>query len=92
MLALSCDTDGPFNLGNGTGYSVREVVEAARAVTGHAIPAEVAPRRPGDPARLIAAPEKAHNVLGWRPKFDDIRTIIESAWAWHQAHPNGYSA
>jgi UDP-glucose 4-epimerase len=90
ILALSCDVDGPFNLGNGTGYSVREVVDAAREVTGHAIPAEVAPRRPGDPARLIAAPERAHSVLGWSPEFDDIRTIIGSAWAWHQAHPNGY--
>ena len=90
ILALTGDLSGPFNLGNGTGYSVKEVIEAARRVTGHPIPAEVAPRRPGDPPRLIAAADKAHDVLGWHPELDNIETIIKSAWDWHQKHPDGY--
>jgi UDP-glucose 4-epimerase len=90
ILALEKDVSGPFNLGTGTGNSVLEVIEACRNVTGHAIPAELAPRRPGDPARLVAGAEKAKTVLGWTPKFADMHTIVESAWKWHQAHPNGY--
>jgi len=90
ILALEKDVSGPFNLGTGTGNSVLEVIEACREVTGHAIPAELAPRRPGDPARLVAGAEKAKTVLGWRPQFADIRTIVESAWKWHQTHPHGY--
>lgn len=89
-LALEGKQQGPFNLGNGSGYSVRQVIEMAREVTGHEIPAQVAPRRPGDPARLIAAATKAHDELGWRPAYADLRTIIEHAWAWHQRHPDGY--
>jgi UDP-glucose 4-epimerase len=92
ILALEKDVCGPFNLGTGAGNSVREVIDACREVTGHAIPAEVAPRRPGDPARLVASPEKANAVLGWVPQLTDMRTIVESAWKWHQAHPNGYDA
>lgn len=91
MLALTCEQDGPYNLGNGTGYSVKEVIEVARAVTGHPIPAEIGPRRPGDPARLIAAPDKAREILGWQPQYDDLEQIIASAWRWHQAHPQGYA-
>lgn len=79
-----------FNLGNGVGFSVREVVEVCRAVTGHPIPAEVRPRRAGDPAQLIASSEKAKRVLGWQPQLDDLPTIVKTAWAWHKRHPNGY--
>jgi UDP-glucose 4-epimerase len=79
-----------FNLGNGTGFSVMEVIETARRVTGHSIPAQVAPRRAGDPAVLIASSEKAKRVLGWQPRYNRLETIIESAWRWHQAHPYGY--
>lgn len=79
-----------FNLGNGTGFSVKEVIETARKVTGHPIPAKITPRRAGDPARLIASSEKARTVLGWNPQFADLEKIIESAWKWHKNHPNGY--
>jgi len=80
-----------YNLGNGTGFSVKEVVEIARKVTGHPIPAEVAPRRAGDPAVLIASSKKAVEELGWKPKYNSIDTVIETAWNWHKNHPNGYS-
>ncbi|OPJ59008.1 UDP-glucose 4-epimerase GalE [Clostridium oryzae] len=79
-----------FNLGNGKGFSVKEVVEAARKVTGKPIKAEVAPRRAGDPAILIASSEKAMKELGWKPKYNSLETIIDSAWKWHLSHPNGY--
>ncbi len=79
-----------FNLGNGVGFSNKEVVEAARRVTGHPIPAQIGPRRAGDPARLVASSEKAKAVLGWDPKYADLETIISTAWAWHKNHPNGY--
>lgn len=79
-----------YNLGNGRGFSVKEVIETARAVTGHPIPAEIAPRRPGDPAVLIASSAKIQSELGWEPRHPELRDIIESAWAWHRAHPNGY--
>lgn len=90
IIALTSEHSGAFNLGNGTGYSVKDVIETARRVTGHPIPAELAGRRPGDPPRLVAGPEKARNVLGWKPQFDDLETIIRSSWNWHQAHPGGY--
>ncbi|MGL4109670.1 UDP-glucose 4-epimerase GalE [Clostridium sp. LP20] len=80
-----------YNLGNGTGFSVKEVVDVARKVTGHPIPAEVAPRRAGDPATLIASSERAIKELGWEPKFNDLETIISTAWNWHKNHPTGYS-
>jgi UDP-glucose 4-epimerase len=73
-----------FNLGNGQGFSVREVIESARRVTGHPIPAEVHPRRPGDPAVLVASSEKAIQELGWKPGYTDLDAIVRSAWAWHQ--------
>ena len=80
-----------FNLGNGVGYSVREVIETARKVTGHPIPAVEIPRRAGDPARLVASGEKAKTVLGWEPKITSLEDIIRSAWIWHSTHPNGYN-
>ncbi len=79
-----------FNLGSNTGYSVLEMIEAARKVTGHPIPMQIGERRAGDPALLIASSEKAKNILGWQPEFTDIEEIIASAWKWHQGHPNGY--
>lgn len=80
-----------FNLGNGVGYSVREVIETARKVTGHPIPAVEIPRRAGDSARLVASGEKAKTVLGWEPKITSLEDIIRSAWVWHSTHPNGYN-
>ncbi|WP_096437448.1 UDP-glucose 4-epimerase GalE [Alteribacter populi] len=79
-----------FNLGNGNGYSVKEVIDVARKVTEHAIPAEIKERRAGDPAVLIASSEKAKNVLGWRPQFDSLEKIIKDAWNWHKGYPEGY--
>ncbi|MDU1054252.1 UDP-glucose 4-epimerase GalE [Clostridium baratii] len=79
-----------YNLGNGTGFSVKEMIDIARKVTGHEIPAKVAPRRAGDPAILIASSEKVMKELNWKPKFNSVETIIETAWNWHKNHPNGY--
>jgi UDP-glucose 4-epimerase len=79
-----------YNVGNGAGFSVREVIETARQVTGHPIPAEVQPRRPGDPARLVASSEKLQRALGWKPRLADLSTILATAWRWHQSHPDGY--
>ncbi len=79
-----------INLGNGGGYSVKEVIEAARKVTGKPIEAVIVPRRAGDPSRLVANAAKAHDILGWNPQFPEIEKIIESAWKWHEANPNGY--
>lgn len=81
-----------FNLGNGVGFTVKEVIETARKVTGHPIPAQVAPRRAGDPAKLIASSEKAKQVLGWRPEHAELEEIIATAWKWHKTHPQGYSS
>ena len=80
-----------FNLGSSTGFSNLAIVEAARKVTGHPIPLEIAGRRPGDPDTLVASSDKARQVLGWQPKFDNIEMIIETAWKWHSIHPNGYA-
>ena len=95
ILAVKYLLDGGksdvFNLGNGVGYSVREVIEMARRVTGHPIPATETPRRAGDPARLVASSEKARRVLGWNPTHASLEEIIESAWNWHKNHPNGYT-
>ncbi len=79
-----------FNLGNGQGFSVLEMIEAARRVTGHSIPAIIAPRRPGDPARLVASSEKAGRMLGWQPVRTSVEEIIADAWRWHQNHPDGF--
>lgn len=80
-----------INLGNGTGYSVLEVIEAARQVTGREINMHIEPRRAGDPAHLIAKADRARDVLGWQPAHPDLADIIGSAWRWRQAHPNGYA-
>lgn len=94
ILALRALDEGSrtYNLGNGKGFSVKEVIETAREVTGHPIPAEVGPARPGDPATLIASSDKIREELGWEPRYPDLRSIIESAWRWHQAHPQGYES
>lgn len=94
ILALSALDDHPAlicNLGNGAGYSVLEVIQTAREVTGHPIPAKVAPRRPGDGPSLVADATRARAVLGWEPRIPDLRDIVASAWAWHQTHPDGYA-
>lgn len=81
-----------FNLGNGVGFTVQEVIEVARDVTGHPIPARIMERRPGDPAQLIASSEKAQSVLKWRPQFADLHIIVSSAWNWYKNHLNGFGA
>lgn len=80
-----------YNLGNGNGFSVKEVIETARRVTGRAIPARVEGRRPGDPATLVASSEKIKRELGWDPQYDSLEEIVASAWKWHSAHPHGYA-
>lgn len=80
-----------FNLGNGVGFTVKEVIDTAREVTGHPIPVKITPRRAGDPAQLIASSEKARTVLGWHPEHADLKEIITTAWNWHKNHPNGFS-
>ena len=79
-----------FNLGSGTGFSVKEVIEAAREVTGDKIPAVISPKRSGDPARLVASSDKAKNILGFKPCCTDLKEIIQPAWMWHKKHPEGY--
>jgi UDP-glucose 4-epimerase len=92
ILALEALDSGSrtYNLGNGLGFSVKEVVEAAREITGHPIPVETGQRRPGDVATLVAGSEKIRRELGWSPRYADLRTIVQSAWDWHRAHPAGY--
>jgi len=90
ILALSADRSEFYNLGTGGGTSVREVINACRKITGHAIPTIERPRRAGDPARLVASSERARESLGWKPLFANIEAIVESAWRWHFAHPAGY--
>jgi len=80
-----------YNLGNGAGYSVRQVIETARRVTGRRITAVANPRRPGDAPRLVASSEKIRRELGWQPKYPGLEEIIASAWAWHQKYPEGYT-
>ena len=81
---------GIFNLGSGDGYSVQEMITAAREATGHDIPVKIGARRAGDPARLVADSSRARSVLGWQPKTARMEDIIASAWRWHSSHPNGY--
>jgi UDP-glucose 4-epimerase len=92
ILALGALDQGSrtYNLGSGEGFTVKEVIEMAREVTGQPIPYELTARRPGDPATLIASSDKIRRELGWKPKYPGLRDIIESAWKWHQSHPNGY--
>jgi UDP-glucose 4-epimerase len=82
---------GIYNLGNGNGYSVKEVIETVKKVTGRKVAAVDSPRRPGDPARLVASSEKIREELGWLPKFPDLETIVETAYQWHRKHPKGYN-
>jgi UDP-glucose 4-epimerase len=79
-----------YNLGNGRGFSVQEVIEVARRVTARPIPAVITPRRPGDPAVLVASSEKIQRELGWRPNYPELETIVATAWEWHSRHPQGY--
>jgi UDP-glucose 4-epimerase len=93
LLAMSALGDRPmlrYNLGSGEGFSVRQVIETAREVTGHAIPAVLAPRRAGDPATLVASSARIREELGWVPRMPGLRDIIASAWEWHRRHPRGY--
>ena len=80
-----------LNLGTGQGASVKEVIDASRRVTGHEIPAEIVPRRAGDPPQLVADASLANKILGWQPKYTDIEAIVASAWKWHREHPHGYN-
>ena len=88
LSAGGCSNE--FNLGNCTGFSVKEIINSVEVVTGEKIKVQYAERRDGDPAILIASYDKAEQVLGWRPKYDDINKIIKTAWNWHNTHPNGY--
>ena len=90
-LGILDERSAIYNLGcGGDGYTVKELIDVAREVTGREIEARVAPRRPGDPAVLVATSAKIANELGWKPEFQDLRVIVDSAWRWMQAHPNGY--
>jgi UDP-glucose 4-epimerase len=93
ILALSALDRGSavYNLGNGQGFSVKQVIETARELTGHAIPSTTGPRRPGDPATLVASSDKIRRELNWNPRYTSLRQIIESAWQWHKSHPDGYA-
>ena len=92
ILALEILDEGSrvYNLGNGQGFTVKEVIETCRQVTGHPILARVGDRRPGDPATLIASSDKIRRELGWTPRYPELRTIVEHAWNWHRSHPDGY--
>jgi UDP-glucose 4-epimerase len=93
LLAAGAIEPGEFkayNLGSGEGFSVKEVIDACREVTGRPIVAEPSPRRPGDPPRLVASSRKAETELTWQRKHSDLKTIVAHAWKWHQAHPDGY--
>ncbi len=95
ILALGALDEHPVlicNLGNGAGYSVKEVIDTARQITGHSIPAKVVERRRGDGPILVADASRARALLGWEPQIPDLRDIVASAWAWHQSHPHGYDA
>jgi UDP-glucose 4-epimerase len=93
ILALEALDQGSrtYNLGSGRGFSVKEVIETCRRVTGHPIPAAVGARRPGDPPTLIASSDRIRKELGWDPQFPELRTIVEHAWEWHRKHPRGYT-
>ena len=94
LLALERLREGEglkLNLGTGRGHSVREVIEACRRVTGHAIPEKLGPRRAGDPPKLIASSELARTTLGWEPRYVEIEPIVATAWRWQSAHPRGYA-
>lgn len=87
---LNGNESNTFNLGNGVGFTVKEVIETAEKVTGKEIQKTITPRRSGDPAQLVASSEKARTILGWNPEHADLEEIIEAAWKWHQSHPHGF--
>jgi UDP-glucose 4-epimerase len=93
ILALEALDKGSrtYNLGNGAGFSVKEVIETARSITGQDIKAEYGPRRGGDVATLVAGSDKIRKELGWKPVYTDVRSVIESAWNWHSKNPQGYN-
>lgn len=91
LRALDQRAQGPYNLGIGRGFSVLEVIAAARRVSGHAVPASHGPRRPGDPDRLVSEARRARTELGWQPGFVELDAIVDSAWRWHRSHPQGYA-
>ena len=91
MLALAPGKQGYYNLGNGDGYSVRQVIETCEQISGCKIPAVEKPRRPGDPPKLVASAQRAITDLGWRPQYPKLEDIVATAWAWHQKHPTGYA-
>ncbi len=90
ILAMQPGKTGFFNLGNGDGYSVRQVIQTCEQITGTKIPTVEKPRRPGDPPKLVAGAQKAHTELGWKPKYGKLEDIIATAWKWHKQHPTGY--
>ncbi len=90
MLAMAPGKQGFYNLGNGDGYSVRQVIETCERISGCKIPAVEKPRRPGDPPKLVASAQRAITDLGWRPQYPKLEDIVATAWAWHQKHPTGY--
>jgi UDP-glucose 4-epimerase len=90
LLAMSLDQSRQYNLGNGEGFSVLQVIQAAREITGHPIPVKEEARRPGDPPILVGSADKIKAELGWRPKTPDMASIVQSAWEWHKRHPEGY--
>jgi UDP-glucose 4-epimerase len=94
ILALQALEHGSrvYNLGNGQGFSVKQVIETAREITGHPIPARIGPRRPGDPAVLVAGSQRIRDDLGWQPRFPHLRDIVATAWRWHSRHPQGYGS
>ncbi|MFZ5806280.1 MAG: UDP-glucose 4-epimerase GalE [Verrucomicrobiota bacterium] len=91
ILALGRESSAVYNLGTGEGYSVLQVIETARRITGHPIPMEILPPRPGDPPRLVASSHKIKQELGWDPKYSKLTDIISSAWEWQKSHPQGYA-
>ena len=90
MKALEDSLTGAYNLGTGTGHSVREVIAACERVSGREIPVRESPRRPGDPPILVAGTEKASREIGWAPRFTNLEEIVRTAWEWHEANPDGY--
>ena len=90
LLALETKASGFYNLGNGEGFSVRQVIDVCARISGKPIPVVEKPRRPGDPARLIAAAQRARQDLGWQPRLPNLEDIVATAWDWHQRHPDGY--
>ena len=91
ILGLAPGQRGFFNLGNGDGYSVKQVIATCEEITGKKIPVIEKPRRAGDPPKLIASAHKAITELGWKPQYPKLEDIVKTAWAWHQQHPTGYA-